>query len=185
MNLELGSLQSFDCKSEPSRLRTRWIKWKRSFVYYLEAKGIEKDKQKKALLLHCAGSDVQDIFITLTDPGPVGEHDTEYQKAVRTLDAYFKPQVNTPFDRHVFQQAKQETDETVDQYLTRLSQTAENCAFGDVKDEQIRDQFIDKCRSHNLRKKLLESGGALTLKRAQEIARAMEAAENQAKIDRT
>ena len=61
MNLELGSLQSFDCKSEPSRLGTRWIKWKRLFVYYLEAKGIEKDKKKKALLLHCAGSDVQDI----------------------------------------------------------------------------------------------------------------------------
>ena len=181
MNLELGSLQSFDCKSEPSSLGTRWIKWKRSFVYYLEAKGIEKDKQKKALLLHCAGSDAEDIFSTLTDPGPVGEQDTEYQKAVRTLDAYFKPQVNTPFERHVFRQAKQKTDETLDQYLTRLSQLAENCAFGDVKDEQIRDQFINKCRSHNLRKKLLESGGTLALKRAQEIARAMEAAENQAK----
>ena len=42
------------------------------------------------------------------------------------------------------------------------------------------DLFIDKCRSHNLRKKLLESGGTLTLKRAQEIAIDMAAAENRA-----
>ena len=181
MNLDLGSLEDFDCKSDPSRIGTRWTKWKRSFEYYLEAKGVEKDKQKKSLLLNCAGRDVQDIFSTLTDPGPVGEGDTEYKKATRTLDAYFKPQVNTPFQRHVFRQAKQEKDETVDQYLTRLCQLAENCVFGETKDEQIRDQFIDKCRSHNLRKKLLRSGATLTLKTTQEIARAMEDAEKHAK----
>ena len=106
-------------------------------MYYLEANRIAKDKQKKALLLYCAGNDVQDIFSTLTDPGPVGEQDTEYQKAVRRLGGYFKQQVNTSFERHVLRQAKQETDETVDQYLTRLSQLAENCAFGDVKKMQV------------------------------------------------
>ena len=67
MNLDLGSLKDFDCKSEPSSIGTRWIKWKRSFEFYLEieAKGVEKDKQKKALLLHCAGSDIQDILAPL------------------------------------------------------------------------------------------------------------------------
>ena len=75
MNLDLGSLKDFDCKSDPSSIRTRRIKWK-------EAKGVEKDKQKNALLQHCAGSDVQDIFSTLTDPGPVGDEDTKYKKAI-------------------------------------------------------------------------------------------------------
>ena len=148
MNLDLGSLKDFDCKSDLLSIGMRWIKWKCSFQFHLEAKGVEKDKQKKPLLLHCAGSDVQDIFSTITDPGPVGEEDTEYQKAMRTLDAYFKPQVNMPFERHVFQQAKQDKDETIDQYMTRLCQLAESCIFGETKDEQIQDQFIDKCRSH-------------------------------------
>ena len=154
MNLDIGSLKDFDCKSDPSSIGTRWIKWKRSFEFYLETKGVGKDKQKKALLVRCAGSDVQDIFSTLTDPGPVGEEDTEYQKATRTLNAYFKPQVNTPFEGHVFRQAKQEKDEEADQYMTRLCQLVKNCVFGETKDEQIRDQFIDKCRSYDLRKKL-------------------------------
>lgn len=179
--MEIGNIAPFDCKSNPTSVGPRWKRWKRSFEFFLVAKGVEKDPQRKALLLHCAGSDVQDIYHTLTDPGPVGEDDKEYDKAMRTLDHYFAPQVNVPFERHQFRQANQEESETVDQFVTRLFQLTENCDFGDKKSEHIRDQLIDKCRSHSLRKKLLEVGGLLTLKRAQELARAMEAAERQAK----
>ena len=71
--------------------------------------------------------------------------------------------------------------ETADQFVMRLFQLLENCEHGEAKEEHLRDQLINKCRSHNLRKKLLEVGGTLTLKKAQEIARSMEAAERQAK----
>ena len=147
----------------------------------MEAKGLSKDSQRTALLLHCAGQDVQDIFDTLTDPGPVPEGDTEYAKAMRSLDGYFFPQVNIPFERHEFRQAKQEELETADQFVMKLFQLSEHCEFGEAKEEHIRDQLIDKCKSYNLRKKLLEAGGTLTLQKAREIARSMEAAERQAK----
>ena len=42
--------------------------------------------------------------------------------------------------------------------------------------------MIDKCRSHNLRKKLLEARGTLTLQKAREIARSTEAAKSQARL---
>ena len=161
----------------------RWRRWKRSFEFFLEAKGITKDLQRKALLLHCAGQDVQDIFDTLADPKPVSEHDTAYAKAMRSLVAHFLPQVNVPFERHQFRQAKQEDSETADQFVTRLFQLAETCDFGTTKEEQIRDQLIDKCRSHDLRKKLLAvTSGKLTLQKARDIARSMEAAESQARL---
>ena len=48
-----------------------------------------KDTQKQALLLHCAGHDVQDIFVTLSDPGPALDEETHYAKAMRLLDAPF------------------------------------------------------------------------------------------------
>ena len=147
----------------------------------MEAKGLSKDSQRTALLLHCAGQDVQDIFDTLTDPGPVPDGDTEYAKAMRSLDGYFFPQVNIPFERHEFRQAKQDESETADQFVMKLFQLSEHCEFGEAKEEHIRDQLIDKCKSHNLRKKLLEAGGTLTLQKAREIARSMEAAERQAK----
>ena len=75
--------------------------------------------EKKTLLLHCAGREVQELFETLQDPGPpadAGEDNAdEYQKALQTLDAHFSAQLNEPYERHVFRNLKQEEGETVDQ----------------------------------------------------------------------
>ena len=91
-----------------------------------------------------------------------------------TLDAHFAHQVNIPFDMHQFRQAKQEESETAFQFVLRLFQLSENCEFGEAKEEHNRDQMIDKCWSHNLRKKLLEARGTLTLQKAREMARSAE-----------
>ncbi|PFX17108.1 Vacuolar protein sorting-associated protein 26B-B [Stylophora pistillata] len=135
---------------------------------------------KKGLLLHCAGSEGQELF----DPGPpadVGEDNAdEYQKALRTLNAHFSARLNEPYERHVFRNLKQEGGETVDQFITRLRHQAENCTW-DNKDEPIRDQVIDKCRSDDLRRKLLLKGTHLTLEKVQEIARSFEAVDIQLK----
>ena len=48
-------------------------------------------------------------------------------------------------------------------------------------DEQIREQVISKCLSHNIRRKLLEKGKILTLQQLREIARVMEDSEKQAR----
>ena len=138
VNIEFGNISSFDCKGNPTSVGPRWRRWKRSFEFLIEAKGITNDSQKKALLLHCAGQDVQDVFDTLTDPGPVPERDSEYAKAMRSLDAHFSHQVNIPFERHQFRQAKQEESETADQFVLRLFQLSENCEFGEAKEEHPR-----------------------------------------------
>jgi len=182
VNIEFGDISPFDCKGNPTSVGPRWRRLKPSFEFSLEAKGVKKDSQLKTLLLHCAGQDVQDIFDTLTDPGPVPENDSGYAKAMRSLDAHFVHQVNIPFERYQFRQAKQEESETADQFVLRLFQLSENCEFGEAKEDHIRDQLIDKCRSHNLRTKLLEASGALTLQKAREIARSAEAAESQARL---
>jgi len=74
-----------------------------------------------------------------------------------------------PFERHQFRQVKQEESETADQFALRLFQLSENCEFGEAKEEHIRDQLIDKCRSHNLRKKLLKASETLTLQRRERL----------------
>ena len=84
---------------------------------------------KKGLLLHCADTEVQELFETLQDPGPpadAGEDNAdEYKKALQTLDAYFSTQLNEPYERHVFINLKHEEGETVDQFITRLRRHAE------------------------------------------------------------
>ena len=101
------------------------------------------------------------------------------KRSMRLLDAHFLPQVNILFELHQFRQAKQDKSETADQFVTRLFQLSENCDFGTSKEEPIRDQLIDKCRSHDLRKKLPGVSDKRTLQKARDIARSMEATESQ------
>ena len=78
----------------------------------------------------------------------------------------------------------QQTSESVEQFITRLRIQAETCEFGDRLEvnEQIRDQVIDKCVSHSLRRKLFEKGRTLQLDRVKEIAQDMEDSEKQARF---
>ena len=78
---------------------TEWKRWLRSFQLYGDGKGLiidpDKDEnkvQRQALLLHCAGPDVQDIFYVLADTGSV----KDCQKAENALTRHFVTQINTP-----------------------------------------------------------------------------------------
>ncbi|KAL9984370.1 hypothetical protein ACROYT_G006656 [Oculina patagonica] len=124
------------------------------------AKGVRNVDQKKALLLHTAGLSVQDIYFTLNERGTYS-----YQKVKATLNKYFKPQANVPYERLCFRETSQLANESIEQFVTRSRQKAQTCKFGDAAavDEQIRDQVITKCLSHELRRKLLQKGRALTL----------------------
>ena len=58
---------------------------------------------------------------------------------------------------------EQQEGETVSQFMTRLKQVVKDCDCGDQSDHQIRDQVVQRCKSHALRRKLLEKGENLTL----------------------
>jgi len=187
VNVDVAPLPQFDCSGDPTSITPRWKRWKKAFQFYIDGKGVQNNDQKKALLLHSAGMDVQDIFDTLDNVPFVatveGETDNVYKQALRNLDAYFAPKGNAPYERHIFRSLKQDTAETVDQYVSRLKKQALNCQFGaeDVRNEMIRDQVIDACQSNHLRKKLLQQGDDLTLDTVLDMARALEAVEMQSK----
>ena len=175
-------IAKFDCHGDPSTLGTRWTRWLKSFELFADAQGLiiseDSDTNKhrrRAQLLHYAGPDVQDIFYTLADTG----ENKDYQKAVNALNAYFKPKVNTAYARHAFKQLQQQEKETVLQFVTRLRRAAKDCGYGADTDNHIRDEVLQKCRSHYLRRRLLEEEKELTLKRTLEIAEQCEKVETQ------
>ena len=90
---------------------------------------------------------------------------------------------NVPYERLCFRETSQLANETVEQFVTRLRLKTQTGEFGDAAtvDEQIRDQVISKCLSHELRRKLLQKGRNLTLPQLREIARSMEESEKQAR----
>ena len=141
-------LKPFDC-SETAGISARWERWLQAFELFATGKGVKNADQKKVLLLHTAGLDVQDIFFTLEEEGG----SDNYRKATATLNKYFKPQANVPYERLCFRETSQLHNETVEEFLTRLRQKAKTCEFRDANavEEQIRDQVINKCLSHELR----------------------------------
>ena len=87
-------LKPFDC-SETAGISARWERWLRASELFATGKGVKNVDQKKALLLHTAGLNMQDIYFTFTEEGG----SDSYQKAKATLNKYFKPQANVPYQR--------------------------------------------------------------------------------------
>ena len=101
-------------------------------------------------MLHYAGDEVYEIYKTLN----LGHSHENYNETKKGLTDYFKPQKNTEFLRYEFSNQKQDQD-TIDSYVTRLRQTANDCEFAD-KDSQIKTQFIKGLKSEKLRRKCME-----------------------------
>ena len=108
-------------------LATCCITWMEDFEKFLTASGIKDDTQKRALLLYQAGSRVREAFRQLTDTGNADD----YKMAKDKLRDYFEPQKNQRYQVFKFCQAKQEPNETLDQFHTQLRVLAQTCSFND------------------------------------------------------
>lgn len=169
--MNVAAIASFNPHGDTSNCAQKWKKWLRSFELYSSAAGCKDNRQKRQLLLHSAGPEVQDIFDTLGDTGE------DYETASEKLTAYFTPSKNVPYNRHLFRQETQAEGESIAQYVTRLRQLGDSCEFGQQLEDFIRDQVIEKCSSRSLRTKLLAESN-LTLTKLLDIAQAKEASES-------
>ena len=179
---EKNVIGKFDCYGDQANVGTRWKRWLQSFELFVDPQGIliaegsERNKQRRrAQLLHYAGPDVRDIFYTLENTGEAND----YAAAVNALNAYFAPKVNSAYARHTFRQLQQNANETVSQFSSRLKRYAKNCDYGTATVNQIRDEILQKCKSNDMRLKLLEEGAGLTLARTLELGQQCEKVEAQ------
>ena len=116
----------------------RWGKWISKLENLFVAMNISHKKRQRALLLHYAGDEVYDIFETLEGTGD------DFETAKDKLTRYFEPKKNIAFSIYNFRQTKQEANETMDTYVTKLRQMAQKCEFTDV-DSEIKHQIIQSC----------------------------------------
>ena len=174
-NMALSTLhvEAFDVLGDPNTTSQRWKQWVSRFELIVLAAAVSDDKQKRALLLHCAGPDVQDIFGTLSETG------LTYDVALAKLNQHFTLLVNVPYTRHLFRKLVQNDGETVLQFVTRLRMIAVDCEFGEDVNGFIRDQVIEKCRHKSLRVRFLSETG-ITLTKLLEMSQAFESSHRHA-----
>jgi hypothetical protein len=69
----------------------------------------------------------------------------------------------------LFRKTKEGETETIDNFIVRLSKLAVSCEFaGDQKNDMIRDQIVDACKSTELMRKFLAAQD-LTLKKYKKL----------------
>ncbi|KAL1256493.1 hypothetical protein QQF64_012038 [Cirrhinus molitorella] len=133
--MEKSGIPTFECYKDPTTLGPRWTRWLTSFELYADGKGLIIEEgvaasvrqRRRARLLHHTGPDVQDVFSTLPNTG----NTDDYNAAIAALNAYFVPRVNAAYARQSFYKLSQITGKTVQQFATRLRQSARDCAFAD------------------------------------------------------
>ena len=109
---------------------------------------------------------------------------TSYDLAMETLDATYIRPSNVVYNRHQLIISKQNAGQSIDAYLQNLQKIAKTCDFKAVtaeenKNQYIRDAFINGISSSNIRQRLLENIGELSLDQAFAQARALEQAQSQ------
>ena len=82
------------------------------------------------------GEDAEAVLATMriTD-----EDRADFSKVLEKFDDYFKVRRNLVFERATFNQACQLSEESAEQFITRLHLLADNCEFGNIREEMICD----------------------------------------------
>ena len=85
------------------------------------------------------GDKADDILasFTLSD-----EDRKKYSTVKEKFDRYFAKKRNVIFERAKFNSRHQRKEETVDDFITDLHCLAENCAYGELHSEMIRDRIV-------------------------------------------
>ena len=139
------------------RVQSYWRKWMLRFENRIKAMNLTDPERKLALLLDYAGDDVHDDYLTLTVPPAAGGNNPPpgngiYSRSVVALNNHYAPQVQREYEIFSFRTAKQEENETLDQFVTRLRKLGATCDFANLSAE-IKSQVIQRCKSSRLRTK--------------------------------
>ncbi|KAL5509932.1 hypothetical protein EMCRGX_G005382 [Ephydatia muelleri] len=154
-----------------------WGRWKRRFDQYRVASGLskEKDDRQVSTLLYCLGDQAEDV---LASTGISEEEREGYKKVLDTLDKFFKVRKNVIFERARFNQRAQTDGETAEEYITALHNLVQDCEYGELKDEMLRDRLVVGIKDTALSQKL-QLDSELTLEKAMKAVRQKEAVREQ------
>ncbi|KAK3880071.1 hypothetical protein Pcinc_015410 [Petrolisthes cinctipes] len=153
----------------------QWTDWYHTFTNFLDTIEAVPDSAKLKLLINY----VSPVFSYISEC-------TRYSESIKVLEAVFMKPPNEIFARYKLATRKQQSSETIDQYLQSLKLLAKDCSFKAVtadlySQEAVRDAFITGLTSSLIRKRLLEKP-TLTLEEAVQQARSLEMAQVNAEM---
>ena len=167
--------ERFDVSPSSTETTKCWRHWLITFENYIASLPSEGLNKLHVLINHVS-PEVYDLFCEVQ----------EYDDAIETLKSLYVRTPNEVFARHKLATRKQESGETLDEYLQVLKTLSKDCNFRSVsaakyRDESIRDAFISGISSCGIRQRLLENK-SLDLQTAFDQARALDIAQKSSEM---
>ena len=170
--LRLPAPEPFDFKNPDN-----WAKWKRRFEQYRQASNLasQDNLRQVSTLLYCMGEEADAV---LSSTNITAEGRKMYDTVMEKFDDYFQVRKNTIYERAKFNRRDQREGESSEQYITTLYELIENCEYGTLKQEMLRDRLVVGIRDVALSEKL-QMDATLTLEKAKKAIRQKEAVTEQ------
>ena len=166
-------------------LPIKWQRFSRAWSNYeiaAQLKDLENPDRNKerrtATLLTCIGPDALDVIDAMEFENDDQRKDPEV--ILTRMEKYCIGDGNETYERYVFNRRDQETNETIDAYVTALRKLAKTCNYGGLTDSLIRDRIVVGINDNSARKKLLQTS-KLTLGLCLDICRSSETSARQLK----
>ena len=155
-------------------LAENWRRWRQiwdSFEIISNLRNCD-NTYRVATFITCIGTEALDVYNGL--PFETEEDKKDMEKILDLMETYCIGELNVIYERYVFNNRNQATDETIDAYTSALRTMASTCQFGVLKEELIRDRIVCGIRENTTRKKLLQESNKLDLRKAIDICRSSE-----------
>jgi hypothetical protein len=152
--------------------REGWPEYAERMEYFFSANNIQGDK-RKAIFLSTIGAGPYRLLRSLMSPVKPGEK--SYDELVEAMSQHYCPKPSEIVQRYKFNSRIRKSHESVAEYVSQLRALAEHCNFGGSLEEMLRDRLVCGIEDTAIQRKLLAEAD-LTLKKAVDIALAMESA---------
>ena len=136
---------------------------------------MEDEEGRISTLLYCLGEDANGV---LSSTNISEESRKKYMDVLAKFDAHFKVCKNVIFEHTRFNRQDQQEEESVKQFITSLYSLSENCQYGELKEEMIRDREVVGIRDSVLSERL-QMNETLMLDKAKKLVRQREAVKEQ------
>ena len=164
---------------EPFNFRTPddWPRWKRRFQQFRDASGLTESSSGKQVstLLYCLGEEAEEILVSTN---ATADDRKDYARVLGKFDGYFQVRKNVIYERARFNKRDQQAGESAEQYIMALYSLAENCDYGEMTEEMIRDRLVIGIRDVRLSQKM-QLDSKLTLETAKKTICQSEAVHEQ------
>ena len=145
--------------------------------HFFEANEITDPDKRRSIFLVSVGAKTYKLIRSLV--APEDPKDESYDDLAKLAQEHFMPKPSAIVQRFKFNTRTQQPGETIAMFLAELRHLTEHCEFGATLDEMLRHRFV--CGVHDIRiQRRLLAEPKLTLKRALDLALAIEAADKDA-----